>query len=88
MDGCVGYALLIPRLLSVTVKECEILYRIGQDMRLMVHEHSHHLGEQVQCALAMYTELRQDKQNSSRTSSWYIIFSEIKKLQAEAPSSF
>lgn len=69
-----------------TVKERETPYRVGQDMRLMVQEHSHHPGEQVQCALAMYTELSQDKQNSSRTSSWYIIFPEIKKLQAEVPS--
>lgn len=87
-DGCVAYALLIHRFLSVTAKECETPCRIGQVMRLMVQEHSHGLGEQVHCALAMYTELSQDKQNSSRTSSWYIISPEIKKFQAEAPSSF
>lgn len=44
----------------------------------MAQELSHHLGEQVQCALAMYTETSQDKQNSSKTSSCYIIIPEIK----------
>lgn len=54
LDGRVGYAWLIHRLLPVIAKECRTPHRGGQGTRPTVQEQSHHPRVQVQFALAMY----------------------------------